>query len=234
MFRPWEEKGADFVRLNAKLEALKGWAALRQYYQRHPPPHPDHYDPNQPRVPAGHPDGGQWTSGGEMFGQERMRAAGMGIAPVPPIRPPRGRERNPIIKEMAKALAKGGIVLAKVFAAAPWLREFHAMIEAYRDPPRSLEELQRAAYSPAPGYDVHHIVEQTPAADDGFSKSTIDAPENLVRISRLKHWEITAWYATKNRAFRNQSPREYLQGRSWGVRRSLGLKVLREFGVLKP
>ncbi len=26
--------------------------------------HPSHYDPNQPRVPAGHPDGGQWTSDG--------------------------------------------------------------------------------------------------------------------------------------------------------------------------
>src|SRR5262245_41237651 len=27
-------------------------------------PHRYHYDPNQPRVPQGHQDGGQWTSGG--------------------------------------------------------------------------------------------------------------------------------------------------------------------------
>jgi hypothetical protein len=33
------------------LEALK-----REYYARK-------YDPNQPRVPAGNPDGGQWTNG---------------------------------------------------------------------------------------------------------------------------------------------------------------------------
>ena len=26
---------------------------------------PGHYDPNQPRVPAGHPDGGEWTSEGD-------------------------------------------------------------------------------------------------------------------------------------------------------------------------
>jgi hypothetical protein len=26
--------------------------------------HPSHYDPNQPRVPRGHSDGGQWTDGG--------------------------------------------------------------------------------------------------------------------------------------------------------------------------
>jgi hypothetical protein len=138
MFRPLEEKGADFVRLNAKLEALKGWAALRRYYQRHQPLHSNHYDPNQPRVPAGHPDGEQWTSGGETFGQERMRAAGMGITPVPPIGPPRGRERNPIIKEVAKALLKGVIVLAKVFAGAPWLRERRSALAAYGGSPDRL------------------------------------------------------------------------------------------------
>ena len=108
------------------------------------------------------------------------------------------------------------------------------MIEAYRDPPKSLEELQRGAYSPAPGYDIHHIVEQTPAADDGFSESTIDAPENLVRISRMKHWEITAWYATKNKAYENMPPREYLRGRSWAVRKQVGLEALIAHGVLKP
>ncbi len=28
-----------------------------------------HYDPNEPRVPAGHPDGGQWTRGGSRGGE---------------------------------------------------------------------------------------------------------------------------------------------------------------------
>lgn len=27
------------------------------------------YDPNQPRVPAGNPDGGQWTDGGRRYGR---------------------------------------------------------------------------------------------------------------------------------------------------------------------
>lgn len=34
------------------------------HYPVHSPPSRSHYDPNQPRVPRGHPDGGQWTSGG--------------------------------------------------------------------------------------------------------------------------------------------------------------------------
>src|SRR3981189_102579 len=30
--------------------------------------HRSHFDPNQPRVPAGHPDGGQWTGQGGGIG----------------------------------------------------------------------------------------------------------------------------------------------------------------------
>lgn len=60
MFSSWEEKKA-LLRLNAEAEARRGWAKLRAYYQRHPPLHSNHYNPNQPRVLAGHPDGGQWT-----------------------------------------------------------------------------------------------------------------------------------------------------------------------------
>jgi hypothetical protein len=33
-------------------------------YPAHSPSSRSHYDPSQPRVPRGHPDGGQWTSGG--------------------------------------------------------------------------------------------------------------------------------------------------------------------------
>ena len=36
----------------------------RDRYPDHSPSARSHYDPNQPRVPRGHPDGGQWTSGG--------------------------------------------------------------------------------------------------------------------------------------------------------------------------
>jgi hypothetical protein len=36
--------------------------------------HPHHYDPNQPRVPKGHPDGGRWTDGGR--GQDTILQGG--------------------------------------------------------------------------------------------------------------------------------------------------------------
>lgn len=46
--------------------------------------------------------------------------------------------------------------------------------------------------------------------------------------------EITAWHATKNSDYDNLSPREFLRGESREARRAIGLKALRDFGVLKP
>jgi hypothetical protein len=50
----------------------------------------------------------------------------------------------------------------------------------------------------------------------------------------MKHWDINSWYQTPNPAYENQTPRDYLQGRNWDVRRSVGLDALKKFGVLKP
>lgn len=51
-------------------------AAMRAEVEASHDAHPSHphghrgYDPNQPRVPKGHPDGGQWTSTGGMPGTD--------------------------------------------------------------------------------------------------------------------------------------------------------------------
>jgi hypothetical protein len=107
-----------------------------------------------------------------------------------------------------------------------------AEIESYRDPPRSLEELQRRAWTPEAGYDKHHIVERNQI--DRFSAEVINRPEKLVLIPRLKHQEINGWYSTPDPQFGGQSPREYLNGRSLAVQRAVGLEALRRAGVLKP
>jgi hypothetical protein len=118
---------------------------------------------------------------------------------------------------------------------ASWLIEEGApYIEAYADPPKSLEELQDAVSTPARGYDIHHIVEQTPAAQDGFSRSLIDSPDNLVRIPTLKHWQITGWYMTPSEDYGGLSPRSYLRGKSWQERVQVGYRGLIRAGVLRP
>lgn len=68
---------------------------------------------------------------------------------------------------------------------AGWLEPAIDSIRTFADPPKSLEELQQAVSTSAPGYDIHHIVEQTSAEQDGFPRSMIDAPENLVREAIL-------------------------------------------------
>jgi hypothetical protein len=114
-----------------------------------------------------------------------------------------------------------------------WRRDDH-LIEAYRDEPKTLEELQRGVSTPKRGYDIHHIVEQTSAERDGFPRSMIDGPDNLVRIPRLKHREINGWYGRLNEEFGGRSPREYLRGKDWSERFTIGVDALIKFKVLKP
>lgn len=75
---------------------------------------------------------------------------------------------------------------------------------------------------------------QTSAERDGYPRDMIDARDNLVRIPKFKHEEISAWYQTKNREFGGLSPRDYLRGKLWEERRSVGLRALVDHGVLKP
>jgi len=192
------------------------------------------YDPNQPRVPAGHSDGGQWTDAEGDARPERsdfVRLAALRIPRIPRQRPQDPKDRNAVVKEVAEWLAKN---VGKILQVGTWLDEFLPTIEAYRDPPKTLEELQRAVWIRRNGYDIHHIVEQTPAEQEEFSREVIDAPENLVRIPRLKHWQITGWYGRANYDFGGKSPREYLRGKDWNERVRVGIEALILHGVLKP
>jgi hypothetical protein len=118
-------------------------------------------------------------------------------------------------------------------------KEYSASIEAYRDPPKTLEELQQAVTDKTtPGYQDHHIVGQAARSEKerNFPESWIDTPENVVRIPTYKHWEINRWYETRNygEKFGGLSPREYLRGKDWAERYNMGLEVLIDHGVLKP
>jgi hypothetical protein len=105
-------------------------------------------------------------------------------------------------------------------------------VKAYFDPSQSLANLNAAANDLQTGYDIHHIVEQATAAADGSEDKLMNASDNLVRIPTLKHWELNAWYATPNLDYGNRSPRQYLIGKSWGERRSVGLDGLQQIGAL--
>lgn len=148
---------------------------------------------------------------------------------IPEEKPPTSSERTGIMRW----LSNNPTILDLIVQPPLWLSRALPYIQADMDPPRTLQELQDAVASPARGYDIHHIVEQTSAEQDGFPRSQIDAPENLVRVPTMRHWEINAWYQRPNDDFGGVSPREYLQGRSWDERMAIGLYALERSGVLR-
>ena len=158
---------------------------------------------------------------------------------IPPTRPPTGKLRNRTIKEVAKWAAKEGIkkaagLIGVVIEVGSWVWEARDYVDAYLDDPKSLGELQSEVSTPATGFDIHHIVEQTPAEKEGFLRNQIDGPDNLVRIPTLKHWEINGWYSRSREEFGGLSPRDYLRGKGWSEKTRVGRLALVRHGVLKP
>jgi hypothetical protein len=211
------------------------------------------FNPDEPRVPAGQTEGGRWTKQGmgdanaataEIAGVGHNQGPPLNEPPeVPPEVPLTAKARNAFLKAAARWLIRasleatlGGPVGDYLVAleAAYWLYQYLPYIRAYLQPPKTWAELQEDALSPQKGYDIHHPVEQTPAEQDGFSPDEIDASENRLRIPTLKHWEITAWYATRREDFGGLSPRDYLRGKSWEERVRVAKIAMIRFGVLKP
>jgi len=114
------------------------------------------------------------------------RYAQSGSPPRPPPSAPSPPPRNPTQDQRWLAQEQGHVV-----EGADWFSEYEPSVQAYLDSPNTLQELQQAVSAPKPGYDIHHIVEKTSAEQDGFPKLMINGSENLVRIPRFKHREIT-------------------------------------------
>jgi len=200
---------------------------------------------NDPRVLTDATPDNNWVPGAQYAangppGIDRNQGPPLGEPPaIPPEAPPTAKAVNAFLKAAAYWLAgaalagepAGDFILA--LEAAEWLYGYFAYIVAYLDPAKTLEELQRDSI-PLDGYNIHHIVEQTPARNDGDPDNLIDSPDNLVRISTLKHWQISTWYSTQNDEFDGLSPRDYLRGKNWDERVRVGKYALVRFGVLKP
>lgn len=193
---------------------------------------------DEPRVPAGNPDGGQWTDEGGPVSSSHTTSSGRHVrilqvsddeVPKIPDHPPlRPRDRYAIARFVLRRSPLGRAALTA------WrIYELASDAFAYFDEPKTLEELEQAAKEPKTGYDIHHIVEQTPGRRDGYPESWINSPENTVRIPRFKHWEINRWYSKGNDEFGGLSPRAYLRGKTWKERYEMGLRALRAAGVLK-
>ncbi len=162
---------------------------------------------------------------------------------IPRQEPPTRRLRHIVVKAVvrfaARALSRGAAgpigVLLTAIEVARWMQTYYSWIEAYFDAPKTLTELQRgAARGKRDGYDIHHVVEEDAALKDGFPDSIVNGAANLVRISRLKHWQINSWFQKPNLNYGGLTPRQFLKGKSWEERLKIGLDTLKKEGILKP
>jgi hypothetical protein len=158
---------------------------------------------------------------------------------VPAEPPSSGRERSAIVKNTVRWLVRAatsrtpvGRAVWGMIDAAEWAKPY---VKSYFDPPKRLEELQRAASEPKVGHDKHHLVERTSALNAGFPSSQVDGPENIVRIPTLKHWEINRWFETVQDKYGGLTPRQYLRNPAikWEERVTVGRDALVTFGVLE-
>ena len=167
---------------------------------------------------------------------------------VPEREPTAVQERNQFLRRTAMwlgaAVAIAGPLDPEVEAAVAaleavaWLSKYLPDILSYLDPPKTLEELQQAVANPQLGYEIHHIVEaqarsMNPLSNSSLFAARLDSSENLVRIPHWKHVEISSWYSKPNIEFGDLSPRDYLRGKSWELQYEIGLRELRDFGVLQ-
>jgi hypothetical protein len=238
------------------------------------------FNPDQPRVPAGEPAGGEWigepgdanqgdgdrqpvtgSSGGGAGHQLPVGAGGDGPAsngppmeyrlPIPAERLATAKDRYAVVRRTAewlrRAAAFGALaapeprVKAALLAieGTAWLVEYLPEIRSYYlNGPKSLTELQDAVDDPQPGYEIHHIVEgqyrsSNPDRNSVRFADRIESRENLVRIPKWSHVEVSTWYSTRNEEYGGLAPRDYLRGKSWNVQYDVGIKKLRDFGVLQ-
>jgi hypothetical protein len=171
--------------------------------------------------------------------------------PIPAERPARAKDRYAVVRQTARWLRQASAIGA-LYAPEPrvkavllaiegtaWLVEYLPEIRSYYlDGPKTLQELQDAVDDPQPGYEDHHIVEGQYGSRSDRSNALrfgarLESRENLVRIPKWSHIDISAWYSRKNEGFGGMSPRAYLRGRSWDEQYAVGLRALRDVGVLK-
>ena len=137
---------------------------------------------------------------------------------IPEEPPPRESERLAMVKAVARTLTTL-VEFAEVSANFPaWFLDYGQLLRTALDDPKHAGPTATRCVSSGFGYDRHHIAEQTPAEKEGFPRAQIDGPDNVARVPRLKHWQITGWFSQKADEYGGLPPREYLRGKGWEER----------------
>ncbi len=93
--------------------------------------------------------------------------------------------------------------------------------------------LKKYLGSPGVGNEWHHIVEQRASNISAFGSEAIHNVDNSIAINSKIHTKISAFYSSKQRFTNGLRVREWLKGQSFQKQYEFGIKVLRDFGVIK-
>ncbi len=96
-----------------------------------------------------------------------------------------------------------------------------------------MDDFESAFGKAGPGYDWHHIVEQSDDNIKDFGATAIHSTWNVVRVPTLVHQEISDYYSMRDPQHPGYTRRSWLQTRSPDEQYDTGIEVLRKFGVLQ-
>jgi hypothetical protein len=131
-------------------------------------------------------------------------------------------------------------------------RDVNAALSYAEEGPRALEELQVSADyrsfssvnafkkivigkvygSAGDGYEYHHIVWQGGANADNIPAELLHSTENMIRVPRLLHEEVTSAYSEEYE-HTGKSLREWLDTQPYEVQRAKGIEIMRNLGIIK-
>jgi hypothetical protein len=218
------------------------------------------FNPNQPRVPAGSPGAGEWTSEGGGAGRNDSRvlsdatsdnewkpgaqyAAAKPQGDPPSDRPPEVTARETTNSSGAKQDREGGCPLER-----PNWRDFPSCEVTLRAPSRNTglssaaENSGRIASSGDRAGNVG--LRRSPHRGASCSEGKGQELSRVVDRQPGEHREDLTVQALGDQPmvrntereppFNGLSPREHLRGKDWSERYQMGLNVLSRFGVLKP
>jgi len=225
------------TRLRAALAAERFWQAalrLQRTLKRNP------YWHLQPRVPAGNPDGGQWTESGPLGDEWTIGELVSGLPSailkvleryLAPVLHRESRRIVPYLRRLPNLWLNGESFPAEdqfdretQRIAPPSLRRpGHAFIRF-----RSDHELRNFLGPAGPGREWHHIVEKRLAGRDGFPVEMIHATDNIISLPVEVHRRISARMSEKNPSFGSLTHRHWMERFSFGEQYNMGLDLIVE------
>ncbi len=130
-----------------------------------------------------------------------------------------GAPTNPVSAEVSAASA----AIKTIAAETGTVQAFNSFQQA------------KAALGSLPGTQIHHIVEQCQVAKSGFSRSTLNSTDNLIRLPNDIHQSITSFYQSSPIPGGGGQFRNTLNGLSFEEQYSIGMDIIQRAisGTLK-